>query len=529
MAPSLLNLNAVSGIVGKLSFDPQEPLVLESSGSPGTAGSNVRAVTDSHLTNAAPLRAELERLGHHWEDGSDSALVAHAYAEWGPSCVMRLRGAFAFAIWDDAARRLVLARDHMGIRPLYYALLPDRGVVFASEMRALVSHPHVGNDWSAQAIDAYLTLGYVPAPLTPYRRISKLEPARLIVVEGRRLRSEQYWDFSASSTHAADVAESDNAEALANGLRRSIRALTPATGLLYSGGPASTALLTAWPRGARTPLTVASVQDGTDLARSHDAAEHLGRGRELDTWTTPIPAVAALLAASFDAPIADPSAVTRFAVSTASARHTTTALAGHGAAMLWLRAEPRPAVWDAFLRHEIYTRDFGWQLRENAPPHADAHSFLADSTLAAADRTMTATGVELQFPFLERELVALAFTVAHAHKAWGHRRAFVLQQLLQRALPRPLVPALTRYRPHPWLDAALAAMVPAVLLTPRFDSRGIVSRLALAELWQEHHAGRRDHALRLWALVMLECWFRARVDSAAAGEPLEYAALVRVA
>ena len=270
-------------------------------------------------------------------------------------------------------------------------------------------------------------------------------------------------------------------------------------------------------------------QDGTELARSHEAAAHLGRVRELDTLTTPIAAAAARLAASFDAPIADPSAVTHFAVSTAIAPHTVTAFAGHGAAALWLRAEPRPAVWDGFLRREIYTRDFGWQLRDTAPPQSEAHGFLADSTLAAADRTMTATGVQLQFPFLERDLVELAFAVAHAHRSWGHRRAFVLQQLLQRALPRPLVPALTRYRPYPWLDAALAAMVPSILLTPRFDGRGIVSRLALAELWQDHHAGRRDHALRLWALVMLECWFRECVDSDAAGEPLEYAALVRVA
>ncbi len=529
MAPSLLNKKDVSGIAGKLSFDPQAPLVLESPGSAGTAGTTIRAITDSHITNAALLRAELERLGHHWEDGGDSALVAHAYAEWGPACVKRLRGAFACAIWDDAARRLVLARDHMGIRPLFYALLPERGVVFASELRAVLGDPHVGAEWSAPAIDAYLALGYVPAPLTPYRRISKLEPAQLIVIEGRRLRSEQYWDVSAAAAHDADVAESDSAEALASGLRRSVRALTPATGLLYSGGPASTALLAAWPRDRRTPVTVDVDQDGTELARSLNAAAHLGRARELDTVTTPLAAAAAPLAASLDAPLADPSAVTRFAVSAAVARHTDTACAGHGAAALWLRAEPRPAVWDGFLRREIYTRDFGWQLRDTAPPQTGAHSFLADSTLAAADRTMTATGVRLEFPFLERDLVELAFAVAHAHKAWGHRRAFVLQQLLQRALPRPLVPALTRYRPHPWLDATVAAMVPAILLTPRFDGRGIVSRLALAELWQEHRAGRRDHARRLWALVMLECWFRACVDGSAAGEPLEYAALVRVA
>jgi asparagine synthetase B (glutamine-hydrolysing) len=527
----LLIQNRVSGIHGKLSFDPQEPLVLEPGAGVGTTDRPaVRAMTDSHLTNAAALRAELERLGHHWSDGSDAALVAHAYAEWGPSCVMRLRGPFACAIWDDSARRLVLARDQIGIRHLYFALLPDHGIVFASEAGALLRDPQVGREWSAPAIDAYLALGYVPAPLTPYRRITKLEPAQLIVVEGRRLRSEQYCDFPAAAQHRS--LDAHVVDAVDHGLRRAVRrTLTPGdtSTLLYSGGLASSALLTAWPRDGRAPLTVAIDQDPTELTRSEAAAAHLGRARDLEAFNAPIPVTAAALAAAFDEPIADPGAVTQFAICTAVRRHAERAVTGHGAAALWLDAgHQRPAVWDGFARRDVYTRSFAWQVRDS-DPRADARAFLADSTLTAVHRATAAAGVELCFPFLEHDLVQLAFAAAAAPRHWGRRRDLVLQHLLQRQLPRPLLPSPTHEVPQPWLAAALGSMVPAILMTPRFDGRGIMSRPALAELWNDHRAGRRDHAHRLWAIVMLECWFREHIDGEAANEPLEYAALVRVA
>ena len=97
-------------------------------------------------------------------------MIAHAYDRWGTRCFERLRGPFACAIWDDSNRRLVLARDHIGIRPLYFALLHGHGVVFASQVSALLQDPGVPRDWCPDAIDAYLALGYIPAPLTAYRR-----------------------------------------------------------------------------------------------------------------------------------------------------------------------------------------------------------------------------------------------------------------------------------------------------------------------------------------------------------------------
>ena len=102
---------------------------------------HIRAVAESQLTNGGELRAALEREGHRFLARNDEELIAHAYDRWGTRCFERLRGPFACAIWDDSNRRLVLARDHIGIRPLYFALLHGHGVVFASQVGALLQDP----------------------------------------------------------------------------------------------------------------------------------------------------------------------------------------------------------------------------------------------------------------------------------------------------------------------------------------------------------------------------------------------------
>jgi asparagine synthetase B (glutamine-hydrolysing) len=513
-------------MTGKLSFDSQQPLVVSAGDTGIDAGAHVRAVADAQLTNAASLRAELARLGHACRDESDTRLIAHAYAAWGPACAKRLRGAFACAIWDERCRRLVLARDHMGMRPLYFAVLPDEGVAFASEIRPLLADPRVGHAWSPTAVDAYLALGYIPAPLTPYRRVTKLEAAQMIVVEGRGLHAEQYWEPrpAYAPPRDADLLDAMHRR-LESAVRREIRA-GAADGLLYSGGPASTTLLAAAPRSAGKAITVAVEQDGTELTRSHAAAARLRYVRELETLTFPMAEFIARCVPLMEEPAGDPAAVAQLAVCTAARRHTDSALAAHGASMLWGGGDHRPQIWDGFRRRGIYTRGFAWQVRDAAPL---SDTYLADGVLAAAHRASTATGLRLRFPFLEPELVQLALTRAGGRNALGHRRRAPLQLLLGRTLPHRLLPLPSPQQRRWWIQSALSSMVPSYLMSARFDGRGIVSLPALVQLWNEHRAGRCDHSRRLWALVMLECWFREFIDDRAAGEPLEYAAVVRVA
>lgn len=622
MAPCLLSHQDVSGIVGTLSFGHDELITLGWSGDAAAARSSrsaatnergdVRVVSDSRITNAPHLRQYLEQRGHRFRDDEESELLAHAYDEWDIRCVDRVRGAFACAIWDDRRRRLLLARDSIGIRPLYFALLSGRGVAFASEIQALLADPAVGREWSPEAIDAYLALGYVPAPLTAYRRISMLEPAQRLVVEGRRLRIDQYRDLPSATSDAtfdervtmldellrrcAGAAEAGPPSRLRDGVQEG----GPAIGLLYSGSTSSSALLATASRDAAPAVTVDIEQDASELIRSDAVASHLGRIRELEVIQSGASAHAMEFAAHCDGPNADPSAVAQYAIYRAARRHMDVALTAHGANVLWAgyarhRVErlelavrdwlggPMAAIgarlarplhgsvkgsralshlqlprahacvvkhayglWGEEHRRAVYTRRFAWQVRDANPfrrhlelydghgssdaleraLYVDARTCLPDGVLASATYAARAAGLELRFPFLDDDLVMLAATTPTRFKQRGGTGMRVLRQLVARKVPPALMPPLrARPAPHRWVRAALTSMVPDVLFAPRFDGRDVVSRPALCRLWEEHRAGRHDHARRLWSLVMLELWFRTCVDSDAEMEPLEYAVL----
>jgi asparagine synthase (glutamine-hydrolysing) len=507
-----------------------------------SAPSHLHVVVDADLTNARELRAELRREGAEAGPG-DAALVAHAYAVWGERCVARFDGGFACAIWDARTRRLLLARDHAGIKPLYFAFLHGHGIVFASALRALFHDPGVERTCCPQAIDAYLTLGYIPAPLTPFERISKLEPAQLIVVEGRRLHAGQYWDLPAARP-ARSI--DDTVHQLESHLRMATRdqGIDPGCGVLYSGGTGSAALLSGLPHGVSPVITVALEQEVAEIARAHAAGQHLGRVPEVEVVSVETPVLASDLAGRFDEPIADPSAVTQYATCVAARQHVDIAVTGHGATALF-DVGRRATVWDDTTRRAIYTRTFAWQVRDTDPraqfrelsaarasgnPHersryVQIRSVLPDSTLAIAERAGLAAGLTLRFPWIDRRVMEFAATIP---PSLGHERLTdvpLLRRLLARRLPASLMPPLADGGTPSWLQAALPAMVPAVLLAPRFDGRGIVSRPALRQLWEEHRGGRHDHSFRFWSLLMLEFWFREYIDGDAAEQPLEYAIL----
>src|SRR4051812_17211510 len=120
-------------------------------------------VFNGEIYNFADLRAELERAGHRFRTHTDTEVIVHAYEEWGEQSVERFRGMFAYALWDEPQRRLVLVRDRLGVKPLFYNTTP-LGLTFGSEIKALLEDPDVPRDWSPEAIDAYMTLQYVPTP-----------------------------------------------------------------------------------------------------------------------------------------------------------------------------------------------------------------------------------------------------------------------------------------------------------------------------------------------------------------------------
>ena len=150
---------------------------------------------NGEIYNFQAIRHELVGLGHHFKSSSDTEVIVHAYEEWGEAAVRRLHGMFAFAVWDERRRVLLVARDRVGIKPLYYA---DTGsaFLFASEVKAILTHPDVSRALDPRAIDRFLTYYYVPGDITLFAAIRKLEAGHYLVVQDGTVRTERYWDLS---------------------------------------------------------------------------------------------------------------------------------------------------------------------------------------------------------------------------------------------------------------------------------------------------------------------------------------------
>lgn len=151
-------------------------------------------VFNGEIYNFKEMRCDLKSRGHKFTTNSDTEVIVHAYEEWGKECVDKLRGMFAFAIWDTANKKLFLARDRLGIKPLFYALY-DNVFYFASEMKAILQYSHFPREMDYDALASYFTLAYIPSPLTIYKHIKKLQPGHTLTVTGGKIDIREYWDI----------------------------------------------------------------------------------------------------------------------------------------------------------------------------------------------------------------------------------------------------------------------------------------------------------------------------------------------
>src|SRR5918999_522628 len=171
---------------------------------------------NGEIYNHLELREELERRGHRYRSWTDTETIVHLYEEEGPRCVERLVGMFAFAIWDSRRREMLLARDRLGVKPLYYAHRSD-GLLFGSEAKAILAHPAVAPELDEEAFFHYLTFAFVPPPRSMYAGIGKLAPAeRMIVGEDGSVVREEYWTplSSALTDEVRGMADADIVEEL---------------------------------------------------------------------------------------------------------------------------------------------------------------------------------------------------------------------------------------------------------------------------------------------------------------------------
>ena len=295
-------------------------------------------VFNGEVYNFQELRAELERFGHKFDSHTDTEVIVHAYEQWGTECVKKLRGMFAFAIWDQQKRRLFLARDRVGKKPLYYA---DNGrcFAFASELQGLLQNPEVQREVDLEAVDSYLSWGYVPAPLTGFKNVSKLPPAHFLVLDvgrdGTKTRVERYWDLQYSPKIA--MAESEAGEHLREKLTEAVRYRLISDvplGAFLSGGIDSSIVvgLMAEVSGARVKTFSIGFDDKdyNELQFARAIAERWGTDHtELIVKPDEL-AVLPKLVRHYGEPYADSSAIPTFYVSKITRSGVTVALNGDG-------------------------------------------------------------------------------------------------------------------------------------------------------------------------------------------------------
>jgi asparagine synthase (glutamine-hydrolysing) len=297
-------------------------------------GGDVAAVFNGELYNFPELRAELAAGGHDVRGRGDTPVIPHLYEEYGPSFVERLEGMFAIALWDAPRRRLVLARDRLGKKPLVWTRLSDGTLAFASELKAFHGLPGFRMEPELAALDAYLALQYVPGTRTGVRDVHRLEPGSLLVVEDGSERLERYWEPRRDDEPAPDDEWLERVRTEVTAAVRKRLASDVPLGALLSGGIDSAVVVALMAQASSEPVRTFTVgfsderYDERRFARS--VADRYATRHEEIVLEPDAAATLPRLAAAFDEPLGDEAALPLFLICEAARREVTVALVGDG-------------------------------------------------------------------------------------------------------------------------------------------------------------------------------------------------------
>jgi asparagine synthase (glutamine-hydrolysing) len=300
-------------------------------------------VCNGEIYNYQQLMQELRALGHVFRTQSDTEVIVHAWEAWGPQCVQRFRGMFAFVLWDRTLQTLFMARDRLGVKPLYYAFLNNGLLLFGSELKSLLAHGNLSRQMDPLAVEEYFALGYVAEPHTIFKAASKLPPGHTLTVRRSFPAPEPkaYWDvrFTQDNFLKPEEAQDELVHRLRESVRLRMQADVP-LGAFLSGGVDSSAVVALMAGLSSAPIITCSIGfaeaafDETEYAQQV-ALRYLTDHHREQVSMGPEDAVGMdlidTLARLFDEPFADSSAIPTWRVCQLARRHVTVALSGDGA------------------------------------------------------------------------------------------------------------------------------------------------------------------------------------------------------
>jgi len=548
-------------------------------------------VGNGEIYNFRRLREELESRGHRFRTGSDMEVVVHGYEVWGDGVVERVSGQFAFALWDGPRRRLLAARDRAGEKPLYYYEGGD-GVVFASEIKSLLSRADVPRRLNVEALDCFLTYEFIIAPETIFEGVRKLPPAHAMSVEKGEVRTWAYW--TAPTQSDGERGESAWIEELRETLGRAVRSQMMSDvplGAFLSGGIDSSAVVALMAEASERPIKTFSIafNEGTydESAYARAIASRFGTEHHEEAIDPDVAGLFDKLIVHLDEPFADVSLFPTYLVSQVAAKDVKVVLSGDGGDELfagydWYAADrlartlarfpgkralsmlhamsewvppsekkkglvnkakrflsgaqaPSGLEHYRWLSHlsaaqkkSLYTKGLTEALTSYDPNlkvlqelgesrddllnrqlYADFKLFLADDILVKVDRMSMATSLEARAPFLDRDVIELAFRMPGHMKLRGGTRKYVLKKAMEGVLPDDVVHRQKEGFSIPmknWLRRELRPLMESLLSEERIRGRGLFEWSEVERLRCEHVEGRHNHAHQLFPLMVFERW-----------------------
>ncbi|MBK1682244.1 XrtA/PEP-CTERM system amidotransferase [Rhodoferax fermentans] len=298
---------------------------------------SVAIVFNGEIYNYQALTTELKALGHVFRTRSDTEVIIHAWEAWGEACVQRLRGMFAFALWDRNQQTLFLARDRLGVKPMFYALLSDGSFIFGSELKVITAHPDFVRNIDPLAVEEYFALGYVADPRCIYTGAHKLAPAHTLTLRhGQGLpEPKPYWDvsFSLDNRISGEDAVHELRARLDESIRLRLMAEVP-LGAFLSGGVDSSAVVATMASVSSTPVRTCAIgfddPKFNESAFAQQVAERYHTDHHLEIVKSDDFDLIDTLARLYDEPFADSSAIPTYRVCQLARKHVTVALSGDG-------------------------------------------------------------------------------------------------------------------------------------------------------------------------------------------------------
>jgi asparagine synthase (glutamine-hydrolysing) len=290
-------------------------------------------VCNGEIYNFRSLREDLQKKGHRFKTNSDTETIIHAYEEYGEDCVTYLNGMFGFAIWDEKQRKLLLARDHIGIKPLFYSYKGNK-IWFGSEIKALLQDPAVERELDIFALDQFLSLEYIPAPRTIYKNIKKLPAGHYLVAQPGKFKIQKYWDITPEPVHQdIDTCSEQLADLLSEAVRMQMISDVP-LGAFLSGGIDSSSVVAFMSRVSESPVKTFSIgfDDNTynELPYAREVAWQFATEHHEEILSPDISDLCERLVTHFDEPFGDFSIFPTYLVSTVARNYVKVALSGDG-------------------------------------------------------------------------------------------------------------------------------------------------------------------------------------------------------